>query len=103
MKGMRALCSSAGANEHPRGIPQHTLHAPCVTLYHDLAVASLRANAADLGARVEQCRQDALRENRRGQKRAALMQLRRIRQLHTKRDSRLVSLYTLETALDQVG
>lgn len=42
-------------------------------------------------------------ENRRGQKRAALVHLRRMKQYQAARDKRLSSLLTLETALDQVG
>ncbi|CAN0081789.1 unnamed protein product [Ectocarpus sp. 6 AP-2014] len=66
------------------------------------AVASLEASASDLGLRIQRVQQDALMENRRGQKRAALVHLRRMKQYQTARDKRLSSLLTLETALDQV-
>ncbi|CAB1121485.1 unnamed protein product [Ectocarpus sp. CCAP 1310/34] len=65
-------------------------------------VASLEASASDLGLRIQRVQQDALMENRRGQKRAALVHLRRMKQYQAARDKRLSSLLTLETALDQV-
>lgn len=77
--------------------------AVCVCVRTSKIVASLEANAADLGERIKRCRLDALRENRQGQKRAALAHVRRMKHLQTARDKRLSSLYTLETALDQVG
>lgn len=67
------------------------------------AVASLEANASDLGERIRSAQQDALREKRQGQKRASLVHLRRVKQFQAARDKRLSSLYTLETALHQVG
>ncbi|CAM9552314.1 unnamed protein product [Ectocarpus sp. 4 AP-2014] len=66
------------------------------------AVASLEASASDLGLRIQRVQQDALMENRRGQKRAALVHVRRMKQYQAARDKRLSSLLTLETALDQV-
>ncbi|CAN0504638.1 unnamed protein product, partial [Ectocarpus sp. 12 AP-2014] len=66
------------------------------------AVASLEASASDLGLRIQRVQQDALMENRRGQKRAALVHLRRMKQYQAARDNRLSSLLTLEKALDQV-
>ncbi|CAM9396784.1 unnamed protein product [Ectocarpus sp. 8 AP-2014] len=66
------------------------------------AVARLEASASDLGLRIQRVQQDALMENRRGQKRAALVHLRRMKQYQAARDKRLSSLLTLETALDQV-
>ncbi|CAM9203373.1 unnamed protein product, partial [Ectocarpus sp. 12 AP-2014] len=65
-------------------------------------VASLEASASDLGLRIQRVQQDALMENRRGQKRVALVHLRRMKQYQAARDKRLSSLLTLETALDQV-
>lgn len=65
-------------------------------------VASLEASASDLSRRIQRARQDALRERRQGQKRAALVHLGRMKQFQAARDKRLSSLYTLETALDQV-
>lgn len=56
----------------------------------------------DLGRRIQGSRLEALRENRQGQKRAALVHLRRMKQFQAARDSRMSSLYTLETSLDQV-
>lgn len=65
-------------------------------------MASLQANAWDLGQRMEQCQSLALREKRQGQKHAALVHLSRMKQLQRARDERLTSLFTLETALDKV-
>lgn len=65
-------------------------------------MASLQASASDLGRRIQRARQDALRERRQGQKRAALVHLGRMKQFQAARDKRLSSLYTLEAALDQV-
>lgn len=67
------------------------------------AVASLEANASDLLQQIRRAQEDALRENRQGQKRAALVHLRRMKQFQAARDKRLSSLYTLEAALHQVG
>lgn len=66
------------------------------------AVGSLEASAIDLGQRIQRVKQDAVREKRHGQKRAALVHMRRMKQLQGARDKRLSSLYTLEMALDQV-
>ncbi|CAM9656553.1 unnamed protein product [Scytosiphon promiscuus] len=65
-------------------------------------VASLEASALDLGQRIQRLKLDALRENRQGQKRAALVHMKRMKQLQSAREKRLSSLFTLETALDQV-
>lgn len=65
-------------------------------------VASLQACTLDLGKRIQGSRLEALRENRQGQKRAALVHMRRMKQFQTARDGRMSSLYTLETSLDQV-
>ncbi|CAN0067038.1 unnamed protein product [Pylaiella littoralis] len=65
-------------------------------------VASLEANASDLLQQIRRAQEDALRENRQGQKRAALVHLRRMKQFQAARDKRLSSLYTLEAALHQV-
>lgn len=91
-----------GVAKHGRTILGPHMHMSVVLRSHQ-AVASLEASALDLGQRIQRLKQDALRENRQGQKRAALVQMRRMKQLQGARDKRLSSLFTLETALDQVG
>lgn len=65
-------------------------------------MASLEANASDLGQRIRRAQEEALREKRQGQKGAALVHVRRVKQFQVAREKRLSSLYTLEAALNQV-
>lgn len=51
---------------------------------------------------MEERRRDALEASREGNKRAALLHLRRMKDYQASRDNRLTSLYTLEKALHQV-
>lgn len=77
---------------------------PCYTvnqIYNK--VGSLKANACDLARRMDLCRKDALRESRQGERQAALVHMRRMKQLKTARGKCLSSLLTLEAALDQAG
>lgn len=66
-------------------------------------VYSLQRYSTDLGRRIKQCKSDALRESRQGEKRAAVVAMRTMKHYQAARDSRLASLLTLETALDKVG
>lgn len=84
---------------HWQCVLQRDVFAPFVVVR---AVASLQASALDLERRVKDRKKDALKANREGQKMAALVQIRRMKQCQAAWHGRLSALYTLEQALYQV-
>lgn len=100
---LSCLCSLTLSAKSPNRIAHHPCIDAATAVQYFRAVASLEANASDLGQRIRCAQQDALREKRQGQKRASLVHVRRMKQFQAARDKRLSSLYTLETALHKVG